>query len=495
MKKRLFFFGVDSATWELIDPWIREGKLPGFAKLRESGTTAPLTSTIPPLTPVAWPTAMTGANPAQHGFYDFYKLDENKELTINLASDLPYPFFWDTLSAAGKKVGIFNIPITYPFKPVNGVMISGLMTPGVEADFIYPKTLRQEFLRKFPHFRFAPGVKVSREDRESYRLRFAENLEDARETIRIAKWLFKKADYDLFAVNFMAVDHVQHFFWEFMRDPKSEYREAILKVYQEVDAYLQEVLEEQSERYQILVFSDHGAGPLEKTLFLNRWLLKKGYLKFQNSPRVWLKRLLAELGFDPQSLIRLGAKLKLVRRVGKFNMQKRNRLMNKLVLSYADLDWQQTRAYSFGMYGGIFLTKFNKKLAAEILTKFKKDFGSEVTFAELSSKIYQTSTYPKTIPDIQFLLKKGAIVSTNIYAFAGRKLMTAPITNKSGEHRVEGILGFYPPLKLRSSLPDLTTITPTILDFFGIEAPAYCKGKSLIANSSGADLEVAEIET
>jgi len=493
MNKKLFFFGVDSATWDLIDPWIKAGKLPGFAKLKQKGTTVPLTSTIPPITPVAWPTAMTGTTPAQHGFYDFYKLDENKEITVNLASDLPYPFFWDTLSAAGKKVGIFNLPITYPFKPVNGVMISGLMTPGLEADFIHPKTLRKEFVKKFPHFRFAPAVKVSKEDPDSYRLRFEENLEDAKETVKIAKWMFKKDNWDLFAVNFMAVDHAQHFFWEFMNDPNSKYRDAILKIYQEVDSYLKEVIELHSDKYQIMVFSDHGAGPLEKTLFLNRWLLKKGYLKFKNSPRVLFKRALSEIGFDPQSLIKVASKLRLVRRAGRVNMQARNRLVNKLVLSYADLDWKKTRAYSFGMYGGIFLTKFDKKLAEEILALFRKDFAHDLTFAELSSKVYHTVKYPKTIPDIQFLLKDGAIVSTNIYAFAGRKLLTAPITNKSGEHRMQGILGFYPKLKELKKNPNLTEITPTILSFFGIKIPAYCQGQSLIEKRDET-LEISEIE-
>jgi predicted AlkP superfamily phosphohydrolase/phosphomutase len=493
MRKKLFFFGVDSATWDLIDPWIKAGLLPGFAKLKAEGTTMPLTSTIPPLTPVAWPTAMTGASPAQHGFYDFYKLDQNHEITLNLASDLPYPFFWDILSASHKKVGIFNLPITYPFKPVNGIMISGLMTPGIDADFIYPKNLRGEFVRQFPHFRFAPHVKVSKEDPKSYELRLAENLADAKETIQIAKWLFAKDDWDLFAVNFMAVDHIQHFFWEFMKQPNSPYRDAILRVYREVDNYLREVLDKHSQAYQIMVFSDHGAGPLEKTLFLNRWLQKKGYLKFQNSPRVWLKRGLAELGFDPQSLIKLASKLHLVRRAGKVSMQKRNRLVNKLVLSYADLDWEKTQAYSFGMYGGIFLTKFNKKLAEEILARFRRDFAPELTFAELSGKLYHTVRYPKTIPDIQFLLKDGAIVSTNIYAFAGKQLLTSPITNKSGEHRMTGILGFYPKVKAKRNNPDLTQITPTILAFFGMQAPAYCQGKSLIEKPDET-LEIEEIE-
>jgi len=494
MRKKLFFFGIDSATWDLIKPWAKEGRLPGFAKLLNKGSTLELVSTMPPLTPAAWPTAMTGASPGQHGFYDFYRLDSSKQLTINLASDLPYPFFWDRLSAEGKKTAIFNVPMTYPFKPVNGIFISGLTTPGLSSDFIYPKNLKAEFLRRFPKFHFAPEIKVSRFDPESYRLRLKENISDAKETVRVAKWLFSKEDWDLFVINFMAVDHVQHFFWEFMDKTGSPYQKAILTVYKIIDQYLLEVMQKHGGKYQILVFSDHGAGPLEQTVFLNHWLAKYGYLHFKNTWLVYLKRLLTNIGFNPESLTGLAGKLGLVRRAGRINMAKRNRWLNKLLLSYADLDWSKTKAYSFGMYGGIFLTKKDRKLAAEIIKRMRVDFKDKLSFIGLSTEIYQTDSLPKTIPDIQFLFKDGAIVSTNIYAFSGNKLFTAPITNKSGEHRPVGILGFYPKVEVENFSPSLIDITPTILAFFGSEIPSYCCGRPLLKTAGAKLLTIDDIE-
>lgn len=491
MKNKLFFFGVDSATWELIKPWVKKGKLPGFAKLLSRGSCFDLTSTMPPLTPVAWPTALTGASPWQHGFYDFYKLDKDKQITINTAEDLKYPFFWEILGKMNKKVGIFNLPITYPFNPVNGIMISGLMTPSTKANFVYPEKLKPEFLKLFPSFRFGPHIKVSKLDPTSYDLRLKENIKDAKETIKIAKWLFEKANWDMFAINFMAVDHVQHFYWEFMNDKKSKYQNAVLGVYQIIDKYLLEVLTKYSPKYQIMVFSDHGAGSLEKTVFLNHWLLKKGYLKFKQTPQVWLKRVLSFLGFNPQEITRLASKLRFINKAGKIETQTRTRWLNKLILSYADLDWTKTKAYSFGMYGGIFLTKKNKNLSAKIIKELKQDFASTLTFVDSSSNIYQTQKYPSTIPDIQFLLKKGAIVSTNIYAFSGNKLFTPPITNKSGEHRVNGILGLYPKVKINKSDPNLLDIAPTILDFFKASIPDYITGSSLIKKNN--ELEIKDI--
>ena len=66
MKPKLFIIGIDSATWILLDKWIKEKKLPNFAKLVKTGLSANLESTVPPLTPVAWSSFYTGLNPGRH---------------------------------------------------------------------------------------------------------------------------------------------------------------------------------------------------------------------------------------------------------------------------------------------------------------------------------------------------------------------------------------------------------------------------------------------
>ena len=45
------------------------------------------------------------------------------------AADVKVPWVWDVASFAGKKVGATNIPLAYPVHAVNGILISGLMTP------------------------------------------------------------------------------------------------------------------------------------------------------------------------------------------------------------------------------------------------------------------------------------------------------------------------------------------------------------------------------
>lgn len=59
--------GLDGATLDLIEPWVRDGHLPTLAKLLAEGSSARLNSTIPPMTLPAWSTFLTGANPGRHG--------------------------------------------------------------------------------------------------------------------------------------------------------------------------------------------------------------------------------------------------------------------------------------------------------------------------------------------------------------------------------------------------------------------------------------------
>ena len=51
---RVLIIGLDGATWDVLDPWMRDGTLPHLEKLRRSGCWGDLRSTLPPLTAPAW---------------------------------------------------------------------------------------------------------------------------------------------------------------------------------------------------------------------------------------------------------------------------------------------------------------------------------------------------------------------------------------------------------------------------------------------------------
>ncbi len=125
---RILILGVDGATFDLIEPWAAAGYLPNFARLMARGVHGELESTLPPVTSPAWPCFMTGCNPGKHGVFDFIRPHGDGFDLVNSTS-IRQPTIWQILSEAGLQVGVMNVPVTYPAQPVNGFMITGLLSP------------------------------------------------------------------------------------------------------------------------------------------------------------------------------------------------------------------------------------------------------------------------------------------------------------------------------------------------------------------------------
>ncbi|MCK4831862.1 MAG: alkaline phosphatase family protein, partial [Anaerolineales bacterium] len=143
-KHRILVLGVDGATFDLIEPWAAAGYLPNFARLMAGGVHGELESTLPPVTSPAWPSFMTGCNPGKHGVFDFIRPQGDGFGLVNSTS-IRQPTIWQILSDAGLKVGVMNVPVTFPAQPVNGFMITGLLSPARGGDVCYPADLLSRY--------------------------------------------------------------------------------------------------------------------------------------------------------------------------------------------------------------------------------------------------------------------------------------------------------------------------------------------------------------
>src|SRR5512135_367440 len=72
---RLVILGLDGMEPTLAEKFMAEGKLPNLARLRKDGTYARLRTTTPAISPVAWSSFMTGAEPSKHNIFDFLSRD------------------------------------------------------------------------------------------------------------------------------------------------------------------------------------------------------------------------------------------------------------------------------------------------------------------------------------------------------------------------------------------------------------------------------------
>jgi predicted AlkP superfamily phosphohydrolase/phosphomutase len=124
------FVGIDGASWEFINPLIERGVLPNLARIKNEGAFATLQSIPCYVSPPAWTTMFTGGLPQNSGVYSFGKWDAKRQEFISVnGDDVRLPRVWDVASYCGRRVGVFNVPMTYPPRPVHGVVVSGMMTP------------------------------------------------------------------------------------------------------------------------------------------------------------------------------------------------------------------------------------------------------------------------------------------------------------------------------------------------------------------------------
>jgi predicted AlkP superfamily phosphohydrolase/phosphomutase len=127
---QVVFIGIDGATWRALDPLIEQGRLPNLERIKMEGCYGTLMSTPCYVSPPAWTSMLTGYAPEKTGVYTFgnFSWEEGKFSPLT-AEDIEVPAVWDLASLAGQKVGVTNVPLTYPVRPVNGIMVSGLLTP------------------------------------------------------------------------------------------------------------------------------------------------------------------------------------------------------------------------------------------------------------------------------------------------------------------------------------------------------------------------------
>ena len=70
MSAPLLVIGLDGASFEALDRLRADGTMPTLDRLARDGVTRELASVVPPITPVAWTSFLTGKTPAKHGVFD-----------------------------------------------------------------------------------------------------------------------------------------------------------------------------------------------------------------------------------------------------------------------------------------------------------------------------------------------------------------------------------------------------------------------------------------
>ncbi|MBK6317079.1 MAG: alkaline phosphatase family protein [Blastocatellia bacterium] len=282
-KPKVLIIGVDGATFDLIDPWVAEGRLPNIARMLERGAHGPLESTVIPNSFPGWTSCTTGVNPAKHGIFNALirkNLTEYRMSVVN-ARDIRYERIWQILSRDGMRVGAMNVPCSYPPVEVNGFLIGGMLSPSIDSDFTHPKGLIKDVIAHTGDYIIDLRSKhIPREQMRDELLRSTELRGAA------MKYLLETHDLDFAMMVFTETDRAQHYFWADM-DPQhpawnaergARFGDVIRRVYEAVDVEIGRLVETVGPDTQVYIVSDHGFGPQNTYVYINRYLIEMGHL-------------------------------------------------------------------------------------------------------------------------------------------------------------------------------------------------------------------------
>lgn len=473
---KLILLGLDGADFVVVNKLMKKGYLPNLTKIAEEGVFTSLVSSFVPITPIAWTSMTTGKNPGKHGIFD-WSVRGKMEYTFNLASSIncAAPRLWTMLNKHGYSTGIFNVPLTYPPENVNGYMISGFDTPSIEADFARPKGLKDAFLKAVPDYDLFAYEGFTKGGEQLYAKSLQKELKARRDAIH---YLLGRYDTDFTMLVVMELDHLHHKLWHLLEQEDS----LAVGIYQQADDLVGEVLARMGDSNLVIV-SDHGGGKLEGVIYINKWLMDKGFLVVKRSFLLQLKFLLGKTDI-------IARIYKLITKMGLGSVKKflPRELQNSLAasfISFKDIDWKKTRAFAFGEFGQIFINRKDEypngivgpeeygKTVSDIVNGLAdiKDMSgnSVVENIYLGNDLYNGPLVNRG-PDILFNLKDYAYDASVKFGFEVKNIFGLPEFEDSGTHRREGV--FFargPDIKRVNMIQalDIVDVTPTILSIYG----------------------------
>ena len=284
---KVLVIGLDAAAPDLVFNKFRD-ELPNLTQMAENGLYGRLRSCHPPITIPAWIVMVTSINPGKLGLYGFRhrKGFSYTEITLPSSLSVREKRVWDYIGEAGGKVCLIGVPPTYPPQPVNGWLISCMMTPDTKRQYTYPPELRNEVESLVGEYII--DVSFRKEDRESV-LKDIYIMTEKR--FKVIKHLLKTKSWNFFMFVEIGLDRIQHAFWKYfdkehhLYEPGNMFENAIMDYYKYLDLEIGEILSLIDEDTTVLVVSDHGAKRMKGAFCINEWLIEEGYLRLKEKPK------------------------------------------------------------------------------------------------------------------------------------------------------------------------------------------------------------------
>lgn len=490
-KARVMVIGLDGATFKLLRPWVEDGELDFISECLKEGTHGELETVYPTLSTLAWPCFYTGKNPGKLGIFGYTLVEDIQNPTkggrIVNSSHVKSPSVWKLLSEAGKKVGVVNIPVTYPPESVNGFLISGFLSPP-NRNYTHPPNLEEEIGGYEVDLEFEGRYGVLPDSGLEEERALEKQAEITRKRFQTSLKLIKSREPDFFVLNFKGVDTMQHLFWN---DEST-----LLEYYESIDRYTEKLYKAMDPTHLFLM-SDHGFHEsADKYFFINTWLKENGYLQKSQSLSGNILDKLVQLG------LKMAGKLEGLRETLPTSMKED-------FLNYSSgkqIDFENTRAY--GSRWGIFLNESGdekeeliKKLVSDIQEVKDPDTGEKVFKELVLGEENYSGDFAEKLPDIIPIPRAKYKLMPNLAENLVKRKLDKPYIQ--GQHKSDpfGILVVKGnQIKEDSRLEDskITDLFPTILHLMDVQVPSNIDGrvlKGLFKNGSQYRKEIERKST
>jgi len=275
---KIMVIGIDGAPYSFLKLHKDSGELPFIRSMIDDGSFIQTDSVIPTISSVAWASYMTGLNPGGHGIYGFVDRTSNPfEMYIPTGNNLKAKTIWQILSSLGKRVIVVNVPVTYPPKSVNGIMVAGFLATNVRKATYPPEVAN--YLEEID-YRVDVDSELAHRDLGEFLVELDYVLQ---KRLEAALHFIKNYQWDFFQLHIMETDRINHFLFRKYADKDPIYYERFMGFYRKLDAFLGEIRSSLPEGCEFIVLSDHGFCPILKEVNINRFLMENNYLKFTGS--------------------------------------------------------------------------------------------------------------------------------------------------------------------------------------------------------------------
>jgi len=440
-KNKVAVFSIDGIPFTFIETMTAKGKLPNLGKLFKTGTCRQMNSVYPTISSVAWSSFMTGVNPGQHNVYGFIDREPNPfEMFIPTSRAMKVRTLWEFLSNAGKRVVVINVPVTYPPREVNGVLISGFLATKIEK-CVYPK----EYAEKLTQWEYRIDVDswLGRSDKEKFMDDLYFTLHKRVET---ALKLMDSEDWDYFHLHIMESDRICHFLWELWEKGDPVWAKKFEDFFEEIDHELGEFQDNLPAGTKLIVMSDHGFCSVRKEVYLNKWLMDNGYLKFKSD--------------KPESLTEISTQTKAY-----------SLIPGRIYINLRGREWAGT------VNQGEEYHQLCEQIKENLMDMSDPDTGEKIVDKVFFRNEVYHGTYLLRAADIIVIPKdgydlKGNLTSDNL-TFKGDLV---------GMHTYDDAFLYIDGVRLTSRKPEIIDVLPTIFDLMKVDIPRTIEGKSLLGN-------------